>query len=575
MWLVAQRRGGARHGRSQFLGTRSGALAGGPAPGLGWGMRRVRRRAPLVLTALALAAGAGVAASAPGDAPVPTTFPTVQGRPFAQPPVLRSRHGVLATTLTVTPTTYRVAGTPILGKAYDRSFIGPTMRLRPGDTIRLRFRNELAQPTNIHFHGFHTSPSGISDNVLRVIPAHSTQPVVVKVPPDMAPGTYWYHSHETRQLRGAGHGRALGRHRGQPARRDCCPRRLRGITRAGLRPQGPPGEGRRRGDREPRQRRADDPDGQRRGRPARGDPARRDAALAPRQHQRGHLVPAAGRRPALRGRGRGREPVTARVAARTLAAAARQALRRAGPGAARRDVSRLRALGYSTGPAGDDYPERRLATIVSAGAAVRARRAAERSAARALRPRFAAAHVDRRRRIVFSESADGNSFFINGKQFNHDRVDQRVVLGATEEWTILNTSDEQHPFHIHVNDFQVMSINGRRVRARGLQDTVVLPVHGRVVIRLRFTGFTGKFVFHCHILNHEDNGMMAVVQVVDPRRAARPAASGRAARASARASARAGSGPVAAGSALGARHARTWVLCPLAGGGSRPLALPR
>ena len=196
MWLVAQRRGGARHGRSQFLGTRFGALAGGPAPGLGWGMRRVRRRAPLVLTALALAAGAGVAASAPGDAPVPTTFPTVQGRPFAQPPVLRSRHGVLATTLTVTPTTYRVAGTPILGKAYDRSFIGPTMRLRPGDTIRLRFRNELAQPTNIHFHGFHTSPSGISDNVLRVIPAHSTQPVVVKVPPDMAPGTYWYHSHE-------------------------------------------------------------------------------------------------------------------------------------------------------------------------------------------------------------------------------------------------------------------------------------------------------------------------------------------------------------------------------------------
>jgi suppressor of ftsI len=76
------------------------------------------------------------------------------------------------------------------------------------------------------------------------------------------------------------------------------------------------------------------------------------------------------------------------------------------------------------------------------------------------------------------------------------------VLGATEEWTILNTSDEQHPFHIHVNDFQVMSINGRRVHPRGLQDTVVLPVHGRVVIRLRFTGFTGKFVFHCHILNH-------------------------------------------------------------------------
>ena len=60
-----------------------------------------------------------------------------------------------------------------------------------------------------------------------------------------------------------------------------------------------------------------------------------------------------------------------------------------------------------------------------------------------------------------------------------------------------------------------MSINGRPYHAVSLQDTVPLPIHGRVVIRLRFTGFTGKFVF----LSHEDHGMMAVVEVVDPRRA--------------------------------------------------------
>src|SRR5919112_5079599 len=90
--------------------------------------------------------------------PVPTTFPTVQGQPFAEPAVLRSRGGVLATTLTVAPTTYRVAGTPIRGKAYDGAFIGPTLRVHPGDRIELRFRNELDEPTNIHFHGFHVSP---------------------------------------------------------------------------------------------------------------------------------------------------------------------------------------------------------------------------------------------------------------------------------------------------------------------------------------------------------------------------------------------------------------------------------
>jgi FtsP/CotA-like multicopper oxidase with cupredoxin domain len=50
--------------------------------------------------------------------------------------------------------------------------------------------------------------------------------------------------------------------------------------------------------------------------------------------------------------------------------------------------------------------------------------------------------------------------------------------------------------------------------SHGEQDTVVLPPHGEVVIRTAFLDFTGKFVFHCHILAHEDGGMMAVVEVV-------------------------------------------------------------
>ena len=78
---------------------------------------------------------------------------------------------------------------------------------------------------------------------------------------------------------------------------------------------------------------------------------------------------------------------------------------------------------------------------------------------------------------------------------------------------IRNVSDELHPFHIHVNDFEVISINGRPYDARSLQDTVPLPVHGKVVIRQRFARFTGKFVYHCHILAHEDHGMMGVIKV--------------------------------------------------------------
>ena len=70
------------------------------------------------------------------------------------------------------------------------------MVVAPGDWIRLEFVNNLDEPTNIHFHGFHTSPSGIADNVLRTIAAHSTAKVAVPVPRNMSPGVYWYHSHE-------------------------------------------------------------------------------------------------------------------------------------------------------------------------------------------------------------------------------------------------------------------------------------------------------------------------------------------------------------------------------------------
>ena len=114
--------------------------------------------------------------------------------------------------------------------------------------------------------------------------------------------------------------------------------------------------------------------------------------------------------------------------------------------------------------------------------------------------------------MTFSENAAGTKLFINGKIFSHHRIDEQVKLGAVEEWTIRNVSGEQHPFHIHQGDFQVTKINGKPVPARGLQDTVPLPQHGTVTMRMHFK-IAGTFVFHCHILAHEDAGMMAVVRV--------------------------------------------------------------
>ena len=105
--------------------------------------------------------------------------------------------------------------------------------------------------------------------------------------------------------------------------------------------------------------------------------------------------------------------------------------------------------------------------------------------------------VVERRTFTFSED-ESNHFFVNDKESDPDRVDVRPRLGTAEEWTLRNTSDEQHPFHIHVNDFQVVSIGGRPYDASGVQDTVPLLPDQDVVIRTRFTDFPGKFVFHCH-----------------------------------------------------------------------------
>jgi suppressor of ftsI len=132
------------------------------------------------------------------------------------------------------------------------------------------------------------------------------------------------------------------------------------------------------------------------------------------------------------------------------------------------------------------------------------------------------ARIARRRRFVFSFGRNPNVFtaLINGRQFDPHATDVAPVVGTVEEWTLINKSADDHPFHIHVNDFQVMSVNGRPYRARGLQDVVNIPAGGRVVIRNSFEDYTGHFVFHCHILGHEDAGMMKTVEVV--RRGQRP-----------------------------------------------------
>ena len=124
------------------------------------------------------------------------------------------------------------------------------------------------------------------------------------------------------------------------------------------------------------------------------------------------------------------------------------------------------------------------------------------------------ARVNRRRTIVFDrkEPPPSLTFPLNGHTFDPNRV-MTMKLNSVEEWKLVNLNPEWHTFHIHINDFQVISVNGRRRSFIDYEDNVALPPRGTVVIRMRPTDFTGKFVFHCHLTFHEDRGMMAAVQV--------------------------------------------------------------
>lgn len=125
----------------------------------------------------------------------------------------------------------------------------------------------------------------------------------------------------------------------------------------------------------------------------------------------------------------------------------------------------------------------------------------------------------------------GGQFLINGLPFDHNRVDHVVLKGSSEEWTLANdvaAGNWNHPVHIHFEEGRIMS---RRVRVSqnpdvfqnvplvpeelGRRDVYPLPPQNRVVLRLRFRDFVGRYLIHCHNMNHEDDFMMARWDIVE------------------------------------------------------------
>lgn len=195
--------------------------------------------------------------------------------------------------------------------------------------------------------------------------------------------------------------------------------------------------------------------------------------------------------------------------------------------------------GFDTGSIGDPMPSLKLANVVVSGANA----AKEKALPRVPGPKpakvaerfsgVAGKTPNATRQLYFSETNVGTNgpggFFITVQGQIPKLFDAmnppaiKTKVGAVEDWTISNQTAEPHAFHIHQVHFLVLALDGVPVPNPYLADTLTVPEwtgigpYHSITVRMDFSdpNIAGKFVYHCHILDHEDHGMMAEIEV-DP-----------------------------------------------------------
>ncbi len=446
----------------------------------------------------------------------------------SKPPVA-SMDSVPTMTLVAAPQLVQLGDAQAAGTTYNGNYAGPLLQVRPGGTLRVRLVNHLTQETNLHFHGILASPLGRSDNMMIAVKPGETFDYEVKISKLQTPGLYWYHTH----IHGSTEEGVKGGLSG--------PLLVQGFVNryiSGTRPieqilvLKEYSEGRR----------AfsffrDQSNGQ-----ILTINGRVNAPLSMRPGERqlwhiGNFGPNRPFRLSIKGHpftivGRDGVPALYPTSADSLTvypgSRYEVLIDAGGPGAfpilGSDDDGDGRGRGRGRGRRGRRDGERDEASSSSneVGTLQVGGQSLPASPLPQLKPAPARdlsdAHIDASRTIVFGESR--RQYTINGQVFDHTRVDTRVPLGNIEEWTIKNDSDELHVFHIHQVNFQVMKINGQPQSFNGAVDTVSIAPDQSVTLRIAFTEpeIVGRFMYHCHVLEHEDGGMMAQIEVYDPHR---------------------------------------------------------
>jgi FtsP/CotA-like multicopper oxidase with cupredoxin domain len=423
--------------------------------------------------------------------------------------------------------------------------IAPTLRLSPGDQLKIIYVNDLpAKPaeaclagpcmdmTNLHFHGLTVSPDAPQDDVLgmKAMPGQSLH-YTVQIPKDHPPGLYWYHTHP----HGESYRQALDGMSGAlviegiesylPGLADLPERVLvvRGRS-IGHDPQS--------GVLKQRVELNSYLCGGKSDTPTEimtvNGSLRPQIEIAPGERQFWRLVNAsADRYLDLQVEGQTLEIVAmdgmpiaehdpnhrTRVADHLLLPpAGRLEAIVSGPeaGLPRHLISRC----VDTGPDGDPNPEMILADIVPRSGADSTRKIVDSSLKPVLKARDLTAEENAPPRFIATFTEDKNGFYINGEKFAPDAAPMlRVKVGSFQHWRIVNATKELHPMHIHQVHFLAYAENDKPIVDPLWLDTVNVRYGGSVDVIMDFTDpvIKGMSVFHCHLLNHEDKGMMAKV----------------------------------------------------------------
>ena len=471
----------------------------------------------LVLTALGWAASAsGVSAQ---DRSAPRGHSPGIDHHFAQPAVLANRSstpGSVQVTLTAEPGRLSLLpGVETDVYAYNGSVPGPTLELREGDRVAIRFRNNLPEETTIHWHGLRL-PFVADGSPFHPVAPGEEYTYSFAVPRGSA-GTYWYHPHphhHTAWQVGKGlYGAIVIRAADDPLPADL-PEKLLILSDNRFLPDGSldfPNP-------DSPQGRTDAMNGREGDVLFVNDQVMPTLAIRTGEVQRWRVINASGARIyrlALPGHtflhvgsdgGLFEQPLETEEILLANGERAELLVRGTGSPGSRAVLQTLSYDRYmpQTRPPDWDQPRDLLALQYTGEAPT-----ASATLPRRLRPVPAldTAAATATRVMLLSQGR------INSKTMDIKRVDVSALLGATEIWEVENLVGMDHPFHLHGFQFQVLDRNGVPEPFRSWKDTVNVPKRERVRFIVRYDDFPGKWMFHCHILDHEDQGMMGVLEV--------------------------------------------------------------